>query len=459
MKRTLHPTGDFQCSWHIPGEDGNIRSFPGTLAIRGGERPAGDMHGLEPSDTDEEYPNRHIYPVLTATLASGGSALLTDVEVESFLPGRASIQAGAAVVSVSPFADGSVPYADEIEIQIESLDALSGIMPLRPENAGTDSWAAHRNTDGILTWADSGITMTLDYVVTSGGLDPFSLRVEASPRLTVRSESALTLPQWIDDWVGPLQRVCSLASGRSCRVTYVVLRATSDERGQLSQLFAHGITQEPYESDYREIFGRTIGVNLRGDGVSLLTLTQGWQVARDSQHPIVETYGSMLLVNEHPRSRFLLLLQALEGAHGFHQRSTFEERLATHEAKVEALLVKVRACTNARDRNKIKSALKLNHPGLEEALTNVFDSLPLDTLPWFERTSLMNDVRAKETLSVVGALRTVRNDLAHGNRSYDTDDLRRVVLLLDRVVRAQTLKHLGCPDSTIARVLRSGGTR
>ncbi|WP_218681972.1 hypothetical protein [Microbacterium sp. BF1] len=459
MKRTLHPTGDFQCNWHIPGEDGTLRSFPGTLAVRGGERPAGDMHGVDPSEAEDQYPIRRRYPVLTATLASGGSVLLTDVEVETFMPGRAWVQAGAAVISVASFVGGVVPQANEIELQIESLDALSGIMPLKPDDSGADSWAARRNPEAILTWVDAGITMTLDYVVTSGGLDPFSLRVEASPRLTIRSESSLTLAQWIDDWVEPMQRVCSLASGRACRVTYVVLRASSGEPGQLLQLYARGITQEPYESEYREIFGRTTGVNLRGDDVSLLTLARGWQVARDEQHPIVETYGSMLLVNDHPRSRFLLLLQALEGAHGFQHRSAFEERLASHEAKVEALLVKVRACTNAKDRNKIKSAMKLVHPGLEEALTDVFDLLPIDTLPWFERTSLVKHVRARENVTVVGALRTVRNDLAHGNRGYDTDDLRRVVLLLDRVVRAQALKHLGCSEPTIERVLRSGGKR
>lgn len=459
MKRTLHPTGDLQCTWHIPSEDGVLQNVPGILAVRGGERPAGSMHGVDLFDSSADFPNRREYSSLTATLASGASALLTDVEVESFMPGRVLLQAGAAVISIASFDDESALFAYEIEMQIESLDALSGLHPLKPGSGSDGLWSAQRNPDAVLTWSQDGVTTTLDFTVASDGLDPYSLRVGASPRLTIRSQAPLALTEWIDDWVQPMQRLCSLASGRSCRVTYVVLKSGSGEPGKLSQLYAHGITQEPYESDHREIFGKSIGVNLAEDGVSLLTLARGWQAARDDKHPIVETYGSMLLIDEHPRSRFLLLLQALEGAHGFQQQSSFEVQLATHEAKVKALLEQIRDCTNSKDRNKIKNALKVVHPGLEEALTELFDSLPIDPRPWFERTPLVEEVSARTSLDVVGALRTVRNDLAHGNRGYETDDLRLVVKLLDRVVRAQTLRLLGCPEATVEGVLKGGRHR
>ena len=458
MNRTLHPTGDFQCTWHIPDEDGVLQNVPGTLAVRAGERPAGDMHAVDLFESGDSSPIRRSYPTLTATLASGASAILTDVEVESFIPGQAFLQAGAAVISIAPFVDGDAPSANELEIQIEFLDALSGLMPLKPDRGPNESWSAQRNPNAVLTWVEQGVTMTLDYVVTSGGLDPFSMRVEASPRLTVQSEVPLQLAQWIADWVQPLQRLCSLASGRSSRVTYVVLRSWAPDGGQLSQLYAQGISQMPYTSEYREIFGKSVGVNLFADEVSLLTLALGWQAARDEKNPIVETYGSMLLVDEHPRSRFLLLLQALEGTHGFQQRSTFETRLAAHQEKVEALIAKIKDCTKASERSDIKFALKLIHPGLEEALRVLFDSLPIDVKPWFERTALVKEVREETSLDVVGALRKIRNDLAHGNRGYDADHLHRVVTLLDRVVRAQSLKHLGCPAATIERVLHSGGT-
>lgn len=445
--------------WEVPGEDGRRQIVPGTLAVRQGERPAGDMHGVDLVEPGDLIPNRRSYPILTATLASGASALLTDVEVESFMPGRALLQAGAAVISIASFDDGAEPFANEIEMQIESLDALSGLMPLKPGRGSDGSWSAQRNPEAVLIWSEDGITATLDYVVASGGLDPFSLRVEASPRLTIRSEVPLQLSKWIDDWVQPMQQLCSLASGRSCRVTYVVLRSGSGAAGQLSQLFAHGITQESYDSDYRKIFGMSMGVNLAADDVSLLALARGWQTARDEKHPIVETYGSMLLIDEHPRSRFLLLLQALEGAHGFQQRSTFAARLLAHKVAVEELLAKVRDCTNAKERGTLKYALKLIHPGLEEALTELFDALPIDVRPWFESTKLIKEVRSGTSLDVVGALRIVRNDLAHGNRGYETDDLRRVVKLLDRVVRAQALQLLGCPARTLENVLRGGGPR
>lgn len=69
----------------------------------------------------------------------------------------------------------------------------------------TPSDDARLELNPVLIWSGDGMTMTLDYVVTSGGLDPFSLRVEASPRLTIRSEVPLQLSKWIDHWVQPMQ--------------------------------------------------------------------------------------------------------------------------------------------------------------------------------------------------------------------------------------------------------------
>ena len=142
--------------WEIPATDGSRQIVPGTLALRQGERPAGDMHGVDLVEPGDLIPKRRSYPILTATLASGASALLTDVEVESFMPGQALLQAGAALISIASFDDGAEPFADEIEMQIESLDALSGLMPLTPGQGSDGSWSAQRNPEAVLTWSEDG---------------------------------------------------------------------------------------------------------------------------------------------------------------------------------------------------------------------------------------------------------------------------------------------------------------
>lgn len=459
MKRVLHPAGDFHCTWHVRDEDGRLRNFPGTLAVRPGERPSGDLHGLELSEPGDLYPRRETYPILTATLASGASAVVMQAEVEFFLPGRALLQGNLALITIGSYDDLRIPQAHEIEMQIECLDALSGLQPLIPGDDSRGSWSAQANPGASLTWSQNGMTATVDYTVTTAGYDPYSVRVEALPRITIKSAQPLDVVRWTEDWVRPLEQLCSIAAGRPCSVTYVILKEASTESSQLSQLYAKGITQQPYTSDYRAIFGVSLGLNLFEDNISLLSLAVGWQKARDESHPIVETYGSMHLTSEHPRSRLLLLLQTVEGAYGFERRDAFAVRLKAHEADIESLLQKVRDCTNAKDRSKIKSSLKLLHPGLEEALTDLFASLPFDMRPWLAKTALISKVREGTPLDVVAALRTVRNDLAHGNRSYDGGDLRQLVTLLDRVVRARTLALLGCPDPSLIAVLKGGGPR
>lgn len=453
----LHPLGDHPCTWHVPDDTGTLVSVPGTLRLGSGERPAGDMHGTDLPWDESLWPAHRTYSSLTATLAGGASVYVTDVGIEALLPGQALLQAGVAVVSIGHFPAGVEPLADEIEMQIESLDVLSGLQPLIPDSVFGRSWSAE-NADVKLTWSEHGLEATLDYMLASTGNNPYTLRVSASPRLTLRAKTPMALSTWVREWVQPLQQVCSLAAGRRCRVTYVILRSKSPTGEQYSQLYANGIVQESYESEYRRMFDTPASVNLEADGVSLLGLTRGWRAAEDAQHPLVETYGAMLLVDEHPRSRYLLLLQALEGAYGYEQRSSFAARLAKHEADVKVLLAKLKPHTNAKERKKIKSGLKMHHPGLDGALTHTLESLPYDLRPGLAGTALVKQVIAdtdNEADSPESALRVVRNDLAHGNRSYPTNELRSVVALLERVVRAEGLRMLGCSTPALERALKA----
>lgn len=80
--------------------------------------------------------------------------------------------------------------------------------------------------------------------------------------------------------------------------------------------------------------------------------------------------------------------------------------------------------------------------------------LPIDTMGRLAATSLVNiamsDPAAPTTPA--GALRVVRNNLAHGKRGYEPQVLQEAVHVLELIVRGHTLRILGCPDHVVERV-------
>ncbi len=70
-----------------------------------------------------------------------------------------------------------------------------------------------------------------------------------------------------------------------------------------------------------------------------------------------------------------------------------------------------------------------------------------------ETALIKNVISASEVkINTYGALRVIRNNLAHGNRGYDASDLHAVTVILDKVTRAHTLRALGCEMKIQQRV-------
>ena len=95
--------------------------------------------------------------------------------------------------------------------------------------------------------------------------------------------------------------------------------------------------------------------------------------------------------------------------------------------------------------------------GLLDALGSIFKSLPVDIRPELDATALFAVVRSldpalmKEQAEKV--LVKIRNDLSHGSASYEPRDLKEVADLLERVVRSETLRVIGAPESSRERAL------
>src|SRR5690606_4549939 len=117
--------------------------------------------------------------------------------------------------------------------------------------------------------------------------------------------------------------------GRSEKITAAWLTTSSGDGEQRYQLFASGITQEPYSSRLENAAKIKPVIRTSPDGISMLDLAKRWSQLEQDQHPLVTTYGSFLSgTGEHPRSRFLLLIQALEGLYGHDHMAEWEERVA-----------------------------------------------------------------------------------------------------------------------------------
>lgn len=129
-----------------------------------------------------------------------------------------------------------------------------------------------------------------------------------------------------------------IAMGKKSEITFVALaplRADEDGTPKGSsyfQLYGSGIAQAPFAANKRRAREPKPALRFTAEGVSLLALIEGWQEHIAAGHPLFETYASVLgVLDDHPRNRFLLLLQALEGHYG-HANAA---QLAVHQREYE----------------------------------------------------------------------------------------------------------------------------
>jgi hypothetical protein len=222
------------------------------------------------------------------------------------------------------------------------------------------------------------------------------------------------------------------------------------------QIYGTGLRQDPYQSDSEAVRNHKSALFCGEDGVDLLELVHAWWKLTDEHHPLIETYAGMLHAQEdHPRSRFLLLIQSLEGMYGHETQTDFEKKKQTHQERYAETLERIREQVDAGDFRFIKNSLaKEPFRNLETALrwsSNVGTPDP-SIEDRVARTSLIRIVTSEEASSTFDALRRVRNGLAHGTPGFDAEDLDEVNGVLDRVVRAHALRLLGCPHVVLGRL-------
>ncbi|TCI97399.1 hypothetical protein [Aeromicrobium sp. IC_218] len=459
---------DYLATWQLPTAKGGTFAAHGALTVEAGKPPKGTAHG-DFDDALEQYapgvtgfPQHVDAPILTGILSNGANVLLINARVTYWISSQAMINAEAAIITLADVSSDKVLF-EQVEVQIGGLDAIAGVSPIKstkfPKKGVAGTWAAELDPkDFRQEWKDADATVGLTYFGSFRSFDPYSFGMGFSPVAWCKLGQPLPLRQILDYWIQPLRRVVSIATGRAEEITYLtVYPATEDDFERKGQVFGSGITQEPYESLRDEIDKIKSPLRLKLDSVSLLELLRTWQKLASVHHPLLETYGSMLHArDQHPRSWFLLLLQAIEGTHGHETKASFANRQKKHTEDRDEVIALAKGSLDTKQQKFLERNIGKRPPGgLEPAINWLANKLPGDVKAELDGTQLIAAMKGApiNAKNAPDALRIMRNDLAHGTKGYDAYELHQVVEVLERMVRAHALELLGCPNDVVSRVL------
>ncbi|WP_157155922.1 HEPN domain-containing protein [Diaminobutyricimonas sp. LJ205] len=469
LKVTLEP-GEYRVEWQLPSASGEVSTFSGDLELIADRPPRGHVYGDVPvewmggAEGVASFPQTYVVPKVAGRLLNGQAVVLVDASVEIWFPERATIRARAALVGRESLAADEL-LVKRIEVQIEGLDAVAGIgpigkvkIPMKREEGQKYldwSWEAVGNPDSTQVWSDADAELELQFYSSVTAPEAFFFRVTFSPIVHIRPAEPLEFDDAFSSWIEPLRRVISLATGRKEKITYLALSLADGDTVRRFDVFGTSLHQAPYSSRGNDILKVERAFLLSPEDMSLLALLRHWQQLQDEHHPLLETYASMMFAPEqHPRSRVLLLIQALEGMHGHENAAAFSRRTTVHKEKRDAALSEA-ARLLSKDVVKFLRECLSRRPAssLQQVLGETLAAVPVDVTSRLDRSDLVTEVMRdpRKPTNSFDALRLVRNDLAHGSRGYDTEALHDVADLLDGVIRAHLLRLLGCSEDAQRR--------
>jgi len=466
--------GEYQCHTALAAEDGTLVRLGGMLSLQGDQSAELGLHGgipdesttdLEAAVTMSSYPQVTELPLLRVDLVRGNDVLLLGCTVNKWMPGRAIINAAAALVGLTIPKDDQLPKFQSLTIQITGAAAVTApppleklYGPLKREDDKPMEWRAVERLPRRITDHDDGAKVSVYWHVSWSGGDGYAHRVTFSPVIEIAFTDPVDLDTLRDQWLSPLDRIIGLSTGRPETNSYVGVELAGGDGREL-QVYGTHITQKPYAPRLNDLLKIEQAFHTYGDGnASLLQLCRGWQTASAEGHPLVETLGTFLaLPPQHPRATFLLLIQALEGLHGHHNADE-EARLAQHQTMRIQAREEVKGCTgiDPEVRKFIRDTLPPRPPSnLERALNGVVKALPVDLTAKLNNLELVKSLIAEggEAKDWASAMRLVRNGLSHGDRSWSSRLLQPAAAILEAVARAHLMRTIGVSDSSIEQYL------
>ncbi|GAA1817763.1 hypothetical protein [Agromyces neolithicus] len=463
--------GEYRVEWQLPDQSGGVITLQGELELASDRPPRGEafgdvpvawMHGVTGLAS---FPQTYEADKIVGRLLNGFNVVLIDASVQIWFPERAIIHARAALLGREAFTGTDIRVAG-IEVQVEGLDAATGIgpisevkIPMKREEGRRYldwNWEAVGNPDSTQTWADGDAEVELQFYSSVTAPEGFFFRVTFSPIVLIRPAVPIPFDDAFSGWIEPLRRIISLATGRKEKITYLAVRLlVDDEETRPFQVFGTALHQAPYSSRGNDVLKVERSFLLSPQDMSLLALLRRWQQLQAEHHPLLETYGAMMFApDQHPRSRLLLLLQALEGMHGHENAADFSMRVLAHTERRDFALAEAGKALSSDAVKFLKRHLSRRPASsLQQVLGETLTAVPVDITPDLEGSDLVDEVMAdaRKPTNSYDALRLVRNDLAHGTRGYDFQALHAVSTLLDGVVRAHMLRILDCSEEAQRR--------
>jgi hypothetical protein len=356
-------------------------------------------------------------------------------------------------------------------IQVPHLEAFAGKSPIAEKSFPLDNiyeadkpeYAATIDKESLQKWQDDEAEVTLFYHLSVDVGGWFGFGVAASPVVSVKLSQPIPLSEFLTQWAWPLRELVAAATGKREDISYLACSPVIDgdtrphELRQF-QVFNASISQEPYTSS-NSLRGKDISAIRISEGESLLMLLRRWQDLKASENPILNTYDiNAVGPSQHPRARFLLLLQALEGLHGFEYRAEIDERQAKHTGLREPILARCKsALADLPDDFKFIKKFLRKQPleTSDAAIRKMLQTLPVNLEPELEESALVRSVRSdnEAVTTTLDAIRIARNGLSHGTKAYDRRNLAQAANIFERVVRGHLLRLLGASTDAITRVL------
>lgn len=470
-----HEPREYMCTWHLPkaAQDTNedqLVDVLGTVDLGVRRNPTASFQGVLPYASDNgraEFPQTQDTDCLTGALSSGFYISLQNCRIKYLFPSYGRAEGEFAVLSANPFKHNTPKKYQSIELQIDSLDVVFDACPTSIEFAPrTDD---HDNlykisipTQNYLEWKNQGTQMRLGY---AGRLRPdkFNFRTSFAPYLRIDVEEPISLADWWLQWIIPLCDILEVINGKPLDIMYLLAFEDKDATGpkrRADQVFRYDILQDCIKIDDNKFNHIKPVINLQEDGVDFLNLITKHRELKTSRHPLIETYNiNALSDDQHPRSRFLLLIQALEGLYGYEHKEEYQQRCEQYAEKRKLFLERTKPAISQEDFKFLKKTLP-HRPasGLVGALSAIFKTLPKVIQSQIDCSEIVVQARNSfddKSMSYAEALTKVRNSLSHGSSVYDPNDLEEICSLLDKIVRAEMFRVLELPDVVRQRMIES----
>ena len=468
-----HEPREYMCTWHLPkaaqdSADDQLVDVLGTVDLTGHHHPTASFQGILPYASDSgraNFPQTNNFNCLTGTLSSGIHVALLNGQTSYWLHNGGGAKGAFAVLSTKPFEHDNYRKYQSVELQIDGLETIVDVAPTTIEftkrtDEHDESYKISIPTQNSLDWKIQEAQMRLGY---AGRLRPdrFNFRTSFAPYLRIDIEEPISLADWWLQWIIPLCDLLEVINGKPLDIMYLLAFEDKDAAGpkrRADQVFRYDILQDCIKINERKFNHTRPFINFQEDRVDLLKLTIKRRELEASQHPIIETYRSNAVSDDqHPRSRYLLLIQALEGLYGYEHKEEYQRRCEQYAEKRELFLERTKPAISQEDFKFLKKALP-HRPasGLVGALSAIFKTLPKviqDQINCSRIVIQTRNILDDKCMSSADALTKVRNSLSHGSSAYNPNDLEEICSLLDKVVRAEIFRVLELPEVARQRIL------